>query len=124
MAKAKGEKKSPLHQLRLFGRFAPYFKPYLGVMALDLFCAALTTICDLVLPLIVRYITGAATDDAVALTAAIVLKLGAVYLVLRLIDAAANYYMQSIGHIMGSRIEADLRRDLFSHYQALSTDFL
>ena len=123
MAKAKGEKKSPLHQLRLFGRFAPYFKPYLGVMALDLFCAALTTICDLVLPLIVRYITGAATDDAVALTAAIVLKLGAVYLVLRLIDAAANYYMQSIGHIMGSRIEADLRRDLFSHYQALSTDF-
>ena len=108
---------------RLIRRLAPYFKPYMGVMALDLFCASLTTICDLVLPLIVRYITSAARSEVIALTAGIVLRLGAVYLALRIIDAAANYFMQSIGHIMGSRIESDLRRDLFDHYQALSNDF-
>ena len=102
---------------------APYFKPYALVLALDLFCAALTTVCDLVLPLIVRYITGAATSSAAALTLGVVLKLGALYLLLRVIDAAAYYYMQSIGHIMGARIESDLRRDLFDHYQALSHDF-
>jgi ATP-binding cassette, subfamily B, bacterial len=41
----------------LIRRFAPYFKQYRWVLALDLFCAALTTVCELVLPLIVRYIT-------------------------------------------------------------------
>ena len=111
------------HSFSLIRRMLPYFRPYMGVMALDLFCASLTTICDLVLPLIVRFITSAAGSGAAALTVSTVLKLGAIYLVLRLIDAAANYYMQSIGHIMGSRIESDLRRDLFTHYQELSHDF-
>ena len=110
-------------RLRLIRGLAPYFKPYAPVLALDLLCAALTTACDLVLPLIVRYITGAATSDAAALTLSIVLKLGALYLLLRVVDTAAYYYMQSIGHIMGARIESDLRRDLFDHYQLLSHDF-
>ena len=108
--------------LSLFRSFFPYFRPYMAIMALDLFCASLTTICDLVLPLIVRYITGAATDGT-ALLVSTVLKLGALYLVLRVIDTAANYYMQSIGHIMGARIEADMRRDLFSHLQDLSHSY-
>ena len=117
------KKRSPLQSLRVFRRFMPYFRPYMGVMLLDLFCATLTTVCDLVLPLIVRFITGAITTDAAALTIAVVLRLGAAYLLLRVIDTAAYYYMQSIGHVMGSRIESDLRRDLFSHYQELSNDF-
>ena len=117
------KKRSPLQSLRVFQRFMPYFRPYMGVMLLDLFCATLTTVCDLVLPLIVRFITGTITTDAAALTIAVVLRLGAAYLLLRVIDTAAYYYMQSIGHVMGSRIESDLRRDLFSHYQELSNDF-
>ena len=117
------KKHSPLQSLRVFQRFMPYFRPYMGVMLLDLFCATLTTVCDLVLPLIVRFITSAVTSDAAALTISVVLRLGAVYLLLRVIDTAAYYYMQSIGHVMGSRIESDLRRDLFSHYQELSNDF-
>ena len=44
----------------LLRAFLPYFKPYVPVMLLDLFCASLTTLCDLVLPLIVRYITRSA----------------------------------------------------------------
>ncbi|MBP3409849.1 MAG: ABC transporter ATP-binding protein [Clostridia bacterium] len=108
---------------QLLRRLAPYFKPYMGVMVLDLFCATLTTVCDLVLPLIVRYITNAATGGAAALTLSIVLRLGAAYLVLRIIDTASYYFMQSVGHIMASQMEADLRKDLFSHYQALSHDF-
>ena len=117
------KKRSPMQSLRVFQRFMPYFRPYMGVMLLDLFCATLTTVCDLVLPLIVRFITGTITTDAAALTIAVVLRLGAAYLLLRVIDTAAYYYMQSIGHVMGSRIESDLRRDLFSHYQELSNDF-
>ncbi len=122
-SEAKIEKRSLSHSVQLIRGMLPYFAPYLGVLALDLFCALLTTVCDLVLPLIVRYITGAASGSGALLTASIVVKLGMLYLVLRVIDTAAYYYMQSIGHIMGSQIEADLRRDLFSHYQALSSDF-
>ncbi|MBE5807576.1 MAG: ABC transporter ATP-binding protein [Clostridiales bacterium] len=104
---------------RLLTQFYPYFRPHRATMLLDLFCASLTTICDLVLPLIVRYITGAA-QNGVTLMVSSVLKLGGVYVALRIIDTAANYYMQSIGHIMGSYIERDMRTDLFTHLQELS----
>lgn len=106
----------------LFHSFFPYFKPHRGTMALDLFCAALTTICDIVLPLIVRFITGSAQSGTPLLVSAVV-KVGALYVVLRIIDTAANYYMQSIGHIMGAHIETDMRRDLFAHLQELSHSF-
>lgn len=103
----------------LLRRFAPYFKKYRGVLALDLFCASLTTICELVLPLMVRFITERGMNDMASLTVALVLKIGGLYLVLRVIDAAANYYMQDIGHVMGAYIETDMRRDLFEHLQKL-----
>ena len=104
----------------LLRRFAPYFKKYRGVLALDLFCASLTTVCELVLPLMVRFITERGMNDMASLTVALVLKIGGLYLVLRIIDAAANYYMQNIGHVMGAYIETDMRRDLFEHLQQMS----
>lgn len=107
----------------LIKRFLPYFKPYRKTLALDLFCATLTTLCELVLPLIVRAITNQAINDLGGLMASFVLKLGGLYVVLRLIDAVANYYMASIGHIMGTHIETDMRNALFAHLQQLSFSF-
>ena len=107
----------------LIRRFAPYYRKYWKIVVFDLFCAALTTICELVLPLIATSITRRATTDLASLTVAFGLKLGGLYLVLRAIDAAANYYMQSVGHIMGSHIETDMRTDLFSHLQKLSFNY-
>ena len=107
----------------LFARFLPYLMRYRGILFFDLFCAALTTLCDIVLPKIMSYLTNAATDTAVALTAGVVLKLAALYLILRLIDGAANYYMSSTGHIMGVYIETDMRRDAFAHLQRLSDTY-
>ncbi len=101
----------------------PYYKKYKWIMAADLFCAALTTLCELVLPMIVREITGAATDDIASLTLELILRCGLLYIALRLIDTAANYYMTTAGHIMGTRIENDMRRDLFSHLQKLSFSY-
>ena len=105
--------------LRLFRHFIPYFRPRLPVLLLDLFCASLTTICDLVLPLIVRHITSLGANHLEALTVSLVLRLGGLYILLRVIDTAANYFMQSVGHVMGTHIETDMRRDLFDHMQAL-----
>lgn len=97
----------------------PYLLRYKGILMFDLFCAALTTVCDMVLPLIMSYLTTAATDSAVVLTIEMVLRLALLYLLLRLIDAAANYYMANTGHVMGVYIETDMRRDAFAHLQRL-----
>ena len=107
----------------LIKRFLPYFGKYKGILIFDLVCASLTTVCDLVFPLIVRNITDLAVSDPAALTIAFIVKLGVLYLILRLLDAAANFYMQHTGHVMGAKIETDMRRDLFSHLQKLSFSY-
>ena len=97
----------------LIRRFLPYMAKYRGVLAFDLFCAALTTLCDIALPSIMRTLTN--TVSAAALTVDTVLRLAALYFVLRIIDGAASYFMSGIGHIMGVHIETDMRRDAFDH---------
>lgn len=108
---------------QLIKRFWPYEKKYLRIVLFDLFCAALTCICDLVLPLILRQITNTAVNNLTSLTISLVIKLALIYLVLRLIDAAAQFYMASTGHIMGVYIETDMRRDAFAHLQDLSVSY-
>lgn len=110
------KKQNSSDNLKFFGK---YYKPYIGIVILDLLCACLTTVCELVLPMIVRYITNAA-QSGVTLLVSSVLKMGALYLFLRLVDTAANYYMANTGHIMGARIETDMRRDMFDHLMKLS----
>ncbi|MBR2721506.1 MAG: ABC transporter ATP-binding protein [Clostridia bacterium] len=107
----------------LIRRFLPYYKKYKWIMVFDLFCAALTTLCELALPMIVRKITGAASEDVASLTMSLILRCGGLYILLRVIDTAANYYMTSVGHIMGTKIENDMRHDLFSHLQKLSFSY-
>ena len=113
------QKKKP----SLLRRFLPYYGKYWKTVVFDLFCAGMTTICELVLPMIVRQITGAAATDPALLTVSFVLRLGVLYMLLRVVDAAANYYMQSVGHIMGSKLETDMRTDLFHHLQKLSFSY-
>ncbi len=107
----------------LLKRFIPYFSKYKWILLLDLFCAALTTVCELVLPLIVRYLTDMGMNNLAGLTVGTVLKLGFFYVALRLVDVAANYFMANVGHIMGAKIETDMRRDLFAHLQELSYSY-
>ncbi|MCI8881009.1 MAG: ABC transporter ATP-binding protein [Clostridiaceae bacterium] len=111
----------PVHSTpALLRRFAPYFKKYLGIFFLDLFCAGLTALCEIVLPLLVRYLAQTGMEDLSLLSAGLVLRVGAVYLALRVIDVVAYYFMCNRGHIMGAMIETDMRTDLFEHLQTLS----
>lgn len=107
----------------LLKRFAPYYRKYLGIMTMDLFCAALTTICELVLPLILRYITNIGMNDLAALTVRTIVTIGALYFVLRMIDGLASFYMAYTGHVMGAAIETDMREDAFAHLQKLSDNY-
>ncbi len=116
-SKEKAKKRS------LLKKFLPYYRRHIGTVLLDLFCAALTTLCDLALPMIVRTISNAAIYDIASLTLSLIGKCAALYLILRLVDTAAYFYMSSVGHIMGTKIETDMRRDFFTHLQKLSFSF-
>lgn len=107
----------------LIRRFTPYFKKYKWILIFDLVCAGFTTLCELVFPMIVRYITNMGMYNLPALTAGIILKLGGLYILLRIIDTAANYFMANTGHVMGTRIETDMRHDLFLHLQTLPYEY-
>jgi len=111
----------PLREL--IGGFLPYFKKYKWILTLDLFCAALTTVCELVFPLIVRHLTDLAINDIASLTVQLILTVGVLYLILRLIDTAAYYYMADMGHVMGAKIETDMRRDAYAHLHKLSNTY-
>lgn len=105
---------------KLLKRTMPYYKKYWKSMVFDLLCAGLTTICELVLPLIIQYFTNTAIEDIGSLTIKAIVMAGGIYILLRIIDALANYYMATYGHIMGTKIETDMRRDMFNHLQKLS----
>lgn len=107
----------------LFRRFIPYFKKYKGTLCMDLFCAAMTTVCELVLPLIMRYITNEGLRDLAALSVKTIAGLGLLYLALRVVDCIASYYMADMGHVMGAKIETDMRRDAYNHLQKLSNTY-
>ncbi len=95
--------------------FFPYFKKHKKVLALDLVCAFLTTLCELVLPMIIREITSIATTDLSALTLSLIVRMAAIYIILKIVDMIAGYYMIYVGHGMGVKIEKDMREDMFSH---------
>lgn len=107
----------------LMKRFLPYYKKYWKIVVIDLLCAGLTTICELVLPMIIRYITNAGMNDLTSLTASVIIRLGVLYLCLRVVDTVANFYMAYTGHVMGTRIETDMRRDAYAHLQKLSDTY-
>ena len=88
-------------------------------MVKDLLCAALTTLCEIMLPLVVREITSRLSTDPLSLTVGFVVTVGGAYLAMRLIDGLAYFYMANVGHVMGTKIETDMRKDLFSHLQKL-----
>ncbi len=107
----------------LLRRFFPYLWKYKFTLFADLFCAALTTVCELVLPLIMRYITNEGIRDLAALSLETIGGLGLMYLALRIVDCMAGFYMANTGHVMGSRIETDMRRDAYNHLQHLSDTY-
>ena len=107
----------------LLKRFLPYYKKYWKIVVIDLCCAGLTTICELVLPMIIRFITNTGMNDLASLTISVIMRLGALYLCLRIVDTVANFYMAYTGHVMGTQIETDMRRDAYGHLQKLSDTY-
>ncbi len=107
----------------LLKRFLPYYKRYWKIMVFDLLCASLTTVCELVFPMLLRYITNQGMEELASITVGMILRIGGIYFVLRIIDGLAAFYMAYTGHVMGTRIETDMRQDAFEHLQKLSDSY-
>lgn len=104
-------------------RMISYYKPYLGTFILDMFFAIVASAIALVIPLAVRNITAQIPDMTPESGMHKILVIGAVLIGLVLIQFVANYYISYVGHVMGAKMEYDMRAEIFSHYQKLSFSF-
>ena len=107
----------------LIKKVLPYFYKYRFTLFLDLFCAGLTTASEMILPLLLRALTNRGMNDLASITFDFVIKLSLIYILIKTIEVIAQYFMTSIGHIMGAKIETDMRRNLYAHLQSLSDTF-
>ncbi|HAX52141.1 ABC transporter ATP-binding protein [Muricomes intestini] len=100
-----------------------YYKPYKGLFYSDMVFAILGAAVTLVIPMIVRYITNEVVYFGASQARQAVLVLGAVMLGLVALEMFCNFYIAYFGHIMGAKMEANMRRDIFGHYQKLTFAF-
>lgn len=105
-------------------KFLGYYRPYLPLLLADLLCAALVAATAIALPLCASYITTRLPELAQADNGlSQILLMGGAMLVIWFIQAMATYFVDYQGHVMGARIEADVRKELFEHCQKLSFSF-
>jgi len=104
-------------------RLAAYYKPYKGSFWLDMICAIISAGIALVIPFAVRFVVSNLVNlpEEEAITNVIIT--GVVLAALIMGQFVCNYIVAYIGHVMGARIETDMRRDIFEHYQKLSFSF-
>lgn len=108
---------------RKLKKFLSYYRPYLGLFIADLSCAFIAAGINLVFPLIIRYITKDLLGTGQAIIMATIWKLAFLMLVLTVIEYCCNYFITSYGHMMGAKMEYDLRNELFNHLQKLSFNY-
>ncbi len=100
-----------------------YYGPYKKLFYSDMFFAILGAAVTLIIPLVVRYITNEVVYFETAEARKSILMLGAALVALVLLEIFCNFYIAYFGHIMGAKMEADMRRDIFGHYQKLTFAF-
>ena len=100
-----------------------YYRPYKPLFYSDMFFAILGAAITLVIPLIIRYVTNEVVYMEPAIAKQMLVKLGIVLIALVLFEIFCNFYIAYFGHIMGAKMESDMRRDIFGHYQKLTFVF-
>lgn len=104
-------------------KFLSYYQPYVGLLLADLACALVVSAVTLLLPLCARYITGSVLEGGAPDALRQIFVMGGLMLALVAIHTACNVFVDYQGHMMGARMEIDLRAELFEHYQKLSFRF-
>lgn len=112
-----------MSNISLIKSVIPYFNRYRNILFIDLLCAGLTTASEMILPLILRYLTNVGIAEPGSLTLNLIVRIAVIFVLIKCVELVAVYYMASIGHIMGAKIETDMRFDMYKHLQTLSDNF-
>ena len=109
--------------MHVFKRFLRYYKPYRTVFWLDMACAMLVSVIDLIFPQLLNYLTRnvftRSPQEVLSLLAPLAFGLLAMYLA----RYGGRFYITYQGHVMGARMESDMRQDLFDQFQRLSFSY-
>ena len=98
-------------------KFCSYYKPHMKLFLFDLLCALLLSVCNLVYPLIAKYIIEELAGQIEKIN--LILALGGLLFFIYIIKAILNFIIQYWGHIVGVRIQGDMRKEMFEHLQQL-----
>ena len=104
-------------------KMVSYYKPYLNVFIADMFFALLASGTTLVIPILVRYITTNVIKRPPEEALHSILILGALMIGLVAVECYCKFFISNYGHVMGAKMEYDMRAEIFAHYQKLSFSF-
>lgn len=100
-----------------------YYRPYRGIFWADMFFAILAAGITLMIPLLVRYITNEVIYLPKEQAVEKILQIGIFMIILLAVQCYSNFFISNYGHVMGAKIEYDMRAEIFAHYQKLSFSF-
>lgn len=104
-------------------KFFSYYKPYKKLFFADMFFACIAAAITLIIPLIIRYITNDVIHREAGESLHLIFILVGVMLALIALEFYSNFFITNYGHMMGARMEYDMRNEIFAHYQKLSFSF-
>lgn len=106
-----------------WSKFLSYYKPYKKIFAADMFFACLGAGVTLIIPLLIRYITNHVIYLEASESMRIILILAGIMALLIILECYCNYFIAYYGHMMGAKMEYNMRNEIFGHYQKLSFSF-
>lgn len=104
-------------------KFFSYYKPYKRLFMADMVCAFIISAIALIMPICVRYLTKNVLEENLQNSLEQIYLVGAFMFFLVLVHTACNMFVDYQGHVMGAKMERDMRNELFDHYQKLSFRF-
>lgn len=104
-------------------KFISYYKPYKKIFLSDMFFACMGAAVTLIIPLIIRYITSDVIYRASSESLKTILMLTGIMILLIILECYCNYFIAYYGHMMGAKMEYNMRNEIFAHYQKLSFSF-
>ena len=104
-------------------KLVSYYKPYKKVFLADMFFAIMASFIALLIPLVVRYVTAKVIYMPAEQVVKTMIIIAIVVVILILFQCYCNYYIANYGHVMGAKIEYDMRAEIFGHFQKLSFSF-
>ncbi|MGI5984282.1 MAG: ABC transporter ATP-binding protein [Clostridiales bacterium] len=106
-----------------FKKLVSYYKPHIKLFSADMFFAVLGAVISILIPLFIRYLSNDVVHWESAEALRTILIIVGLLLFLLLVEMYCNYFIAYYGHIMGAKIEYQMRNQIFMHYQKLSFSF-